>query len=92
MIPTIILNKIYEYLFRLNNRELCKEYHMRIEYENDCHCILLDHNPFNWRITEDYYRYNNNRYIFLYRKIICNSNINNIKYGELTEKVSLNYF
>lgn len=45
--PEIILNKVYEYLFRLKQRDLCQEYHKRIKYDT---CIYLDENPqFNWR-------------------------------------------
>jgi len=53
MIPDIIYNKIYYYLWRINNSNLCKEYKRRIIYHHH-YCIVFDTKMYNWRYNIEF--------------------------------------
>jgi hypothetical protein len=70
-IPSIVLNKIYWYLWRYTQNELCKEYHRRITYQNDIMRLSTDnknkltyYNHFNYR---EWHYWNMSVYIYIHR-------------------------
>jgi len=59
-IPTIILHKIYWYLWRINQRNLCLEYYNEIIkdkwsfYSDMSNYILFKSQAYNWRKSDCY--------------------------------------
>jgi hypothetical protein len=54
MFPSIILNKIYWYLWRIKQTDLCQEYNQRIAvYEGTyCEFLSLDDIAYNYRTLD----------------------------------------
>jgi hypothetical protein len=58
MIPSIVLNKIYRYIWYHNQKALCTEYHKRIRLSRISHYITLDY-PAIFNDTIRQYNYRN---------------------------------
>jgi len=65
MIPEIVVNKVYWYIWKMKQREICKEYSKRVNVSSRMEIIInVKKNKkewifkYNWRNLEDKFFYN----------------------------------
>jgi len=78
--PTIILSKIYKYLWDIKQRDLCQEYHLKVRNGINLPVIYYNHEPYNYR----YFYYHEGLKLVNDKRIYC-------KTGNIVSLLSKNY-
>jgi len=96
MIPNLVFDKIYWYVWKLKQKEICHEYKQNImSFDNNCACACY---AIKFTIIENEYHWYNYRSVYLYHSYkkyktgIHQSYIFNIKNSRNVAYLPSNYF